>query len=77
MVLGEKLLSLKDCAQLLQVSGLGAVMMMPLISKLSDVYGRKSLLTIPMILTVLPFGTYINQRDRIVNLIPLAKLTYL
>ncbi|KZV39033.1 hippocampus abundant transcript-like protein 1 [Dorcoceras hygrometricum] len=37
------------------ITGLGAVIMTPLIGNLSDVYGRKSLLTIPMILSVIPF----------------------
>ncbi|KAL3843337.1 hypothetical protein ACJIZ3_000740 [Penstemon smallii] len=36
------------------VAGLGAVIMMPLIGNLSDAYGRKLLLTIPLTLSIIP-----------------------
>ncbi|KAL3813993.1 hypothetical protein ACJIZ3_015261 [Penstemon smallii] len=37
-----------------QVAGVGSVIMMPLIGNLSDVYGRKLLLTIPLFLAIIP-----------------------
>ena len=39
------------------MTGLGAFIMMPLLGNLSDRLGRKTLLTIPMILTILPLGS--------------------
>ncbi|KAJ6671575.1 MAJOR FACILITATOR SUPERFAMILY PROTEIN [Salix viminalis] len=36
--------------------GLGTVVMMPLIGNLSDQYGRKALLTLPMTLSIIPSG---------------------
>ncbi|KAM1345752.1 hypothetical protein FF1_035098 [Malus domestica] len=36
------------------IIGVGTVVMTPVIGNLSDVYGRKSLLTIPMILSIIP-----------------------
>ncbi|KAL3833254.1 hypothetical protein ACJIZ3_007990 [Penstemon smallii] len=36
------------------ITGLGAVVMMPLIGNLSDVYGRKALLTVPLTLATIP-----------------------
>ncbi|KAL7156370.1 hypothetical protein ABFS83_02G004800 [Erythranthe nasuta] len=36
------------------ITGLGAVVMMPMIGNLSDVYGRKNLMTIPMTLAIIP-----------------------
>ncbi|XP_012833654.1 PREDICTED: hippocampus abundant transcript-like protein 1 [Erythranthe guttata] len=41
------------------VGGLGAVVIMPLIGNLSDSYGRKVLLTIPLTLSIIPFGIYV------------------
>ncbi|KAI3446295.1 hypothetical protein Pfo_002960 [Paulownia fortunei] len=38
------------------IAGLGAVVMMPVIGNLSDVYGRKTLLLIPLILAIIPSG---------------------
>lgn len=40
----------------MQIAGLGAVIMMPLIGNLSDSYGRKLLLTIPLTLSIFPLG---------------------
>ncbi|MFQ6670132.1 hypothetical protein Gotur_035159, partial [Gossypium turneri] len=37
------------------VIGVGTALMMPLIGNLSDQYGRKSLLTLPMTLSIIPF----------------------
>ncbi|XP_057769196.1 uncharacterized protein LOC130989253 isoform X1 [Salvia miltiorrhiza] len=37
------------------ISGLASVVMMPLIGNLSDTYGRKLLLTIPLTLAIIPF----------------------
>ncbi|CAK9134570.1 unnamed protein product [Ilex paraguariensis] len=36
------------------IIGMGTLVMIPLIGKLSDVYGRKALLTLPMTLSILP-----------------------
>ncbi|KAG8368050.1 hypothetical protein BUALT_Bualt15G0005100 [Buddleja alternifolia] len=36
------------------IAGVGSVIMMPLIGNLSDAYGRKALLTIPMVLATIP-----------------------
>nr|GMC83480.1 hippocampus abundant transcript 1 protein-like [Ipomoea batatas] len=38
------------------VTGVGLVVMMPVIGNLSDMYGRKALLTLPMTLSILPFA---------------------
>ncbi|XP_023545712.1 hippocampus abundant transcript 1 protein isoform X2 [Cucurbita pepo subsp. pepo] len=46
------------------VTGLGAFIMMPLLGNLSDRLGRKTLLTIPMILTILPLGILGYGRSR-------------
>lgn len=43
-----------------QIIGLGTVVMTPLIGNLSDVYGRKSLLTVPLTLSIIPLGTCLN-----------------
>nr|GMC87412.1 hippocampus abundant transcript-like protein 1 [Ipomoea batatas] len=40
----------------MQVTGVGLVVMMPVIGNLSDMYGRKALLTLPMTLSILPFA---------------------
>ncbi|CAL5376965.1 unnamed protein product [Camellia sinensis] len=37
------------------ITGVGTVLMMPLIGKMSDVYGRKALLTLPLSLSIIPF----------------------
>ncbi|RXH87692.1 hypothetical protein DVH24_034592 [Malus domestica] len=42
--------------------GLGTVVMTPLIGNLSDVYGRKSLLTIPMTLSIVPLAILAYSR---------------
>ncbi|KAL7118490.1 hypothetical protein ACP275_02G005000 [Erythranthe tilingii] len=36
------------------IAGIGSVIMMPLIGNLSDVYGRKALLSVPLVLTFIP-----------------------
>ncbi|KAE8652027.1 hippocampus abundant transcript 1 protein isoform X2 [Cucumis sativus] len=46
------------------VMGIGALLMMPLLGNLSDKLGRKTLLTIPMILTVVPLGILGYGRSR-------------
>ncbi|CAN1782140.1 Hippocampus abundant transcript 1 protein [Linum perenne] len=38
------------------VIGLGTLVMMPLVGNLSDKYGRKALLTLPMTLSIIPLG---------------------
>lgn len=40
----------------MQIAGLGSVFMMPLIGNLSDAYGRKTLLTVPLVLSIIPLG---------------------
>ncbi|KAJ8439784.1 hypothetical protein Cgig2_029044 [Carnegiea gigantea] len=42
--------------------GAGTLVMMPLIGNLSDLYGRKALLTVPMTLTILPLGILAYER---------------
>ncbi|XP_015574799.1 tetracycline resistance protein, class H isoform X2 [Ricinus communis] len=44
------------------IIGLGTLVMMPLVGNLSDKYGRKALLTIPMSLTVIPLATLAYSR---------------
>ncbi|XP_048429893.1 hippocampus abundant transcript 1 protein-like isoform X1 [Pyrus x bretschneideri] len=44
------------------IIGLGTVVMTPLIGNLSDVYGRKSLLTIPMTLSIVPLAILAYSR---------------
>lgn len=43
---------------LMQIIGVGSVIMMPLIGNLSDVYGRKAMLTLPMTVSIIPLGMY-------------------
>lgn len=42
--------------------GVGTLVMMPLIGNLSDLYGRKALLFVPMTLTILPLGILAYKR---------------
>lgn len=44
--------------------GLGTLVMMPLIGNLSDTYGRKALLTLPMTLALIPLGVLAYSRTR-------------
>lgn len=41
---------------MMQMIGVGTALMMPLIGNLSDEYGRKALLTLPMTLSIIPLG---------------------
>ncbi|KAG5033771.1 hypothetical protein AAZX31_04G019800 [Glycine max] len=44
--------------------GLGTLVMMPLLGNLSDKYGRKAILTLPMILTIIPVGILAYSRTK-------------
>ncbi|EXB81500.1 Hippocampus abundant transcript 1 protein [Morus notabilis] len=46
------------------IIGLGTLVMMPIVGKLSDKYGRKSLLTMPMAFTIIPLGILACSRTR-------------
>ncbi|XP_050215172.1 uncharacterized protein LOC126666209 isoform X2 [Mercurialis annua] len=46
------------------IIGLGTLVMMPMVGNLSDKYGRKALLTIPMALTVIPLATLAYSRTK-------------
>ncbi|GKV42896.1 hypothetical protein SLEP1_g50257 [Rubroshorea leprosula] len=46
------------------ITGLGSFVMMPLMGNLSDKYGRKALLTLPMILTIIPLAILACSRTR-------------
>ncbi|XP_021775071.1 hippocampus abundant transcript 1 protein-like [Chenopodium quinoa] len=45
------------------ISGIGSVLMTPLIGNLSDIYGRKSLLTLPLTLNILPLVVLAYSRE--------------
>ncbi|BBH09839.1 Major facilitator superfamily protein [Prunus dulcis] len=45
------------------IIGLGTVVMTPLIGNLSDVYGRKSLLTVPLALSIIPLVILAYSRE--------------
>ncbi|XWS24544.1 hypothetical protein CRYUN_Cryun28dG0111900 [Craigia yunnanensis] len=44
--------------------GLGSLVIMPLVGNLSDKYGRKALLTVPMTLTIIPLAILAYSRTR-------------
>ncbi|KAL3613926.1 hypothetical protein CASFOL_042000 [Castilleja foliolosa] len=44
------------------IAGIGSVIMMPLIGNLSDVYGRKVMLAIPLILSIIPLAVLAWER---------------
>ncbi|KAL4300518.1 hypothetical protein HN51_051959 [Arachis hypogaea] len=44
--------------------GLGTLVMMPLLGNLSDKYGRKTIITLPMILTIIPIGILSYSRTK-------------
>ncbi|KAK7352206.1 hypothetical protein VNO80_17624 [Phaseolus coccineus] len=44
--------------------GVGTLVMMPLLGNLSDKYGRKAILTVPMILTIIPTGILAYNRTK-------------
>ncbi|KAI3816304.1 hypothetical protein L1987_15997 [Smallanthus sonchifolius] len=46
------------------ITGMGSLVMMPLIGNFSDNYGRKVMLTLPMLLTTLPLVILAYSRDR-------------
>ncbi|XP_059633256.1 uncharacterized protein LOC132276028 [Cornus florida] len=46
------------------VTGLGTLIMMPLVGNLSDIYGRKTMLIIPMILTIIPLVILAYSRTK-------------
>ncbi|KAJ4888835.1 hypothetical protein Rs2_28583 [Raphanus sativus] len=45
------------------ITGVGSLMMMPLVGSLSDKHGRKSLLTLPMALNILPLAILAYRRE--------------
>ncbi|KAF7138447.1 hypothetical protein RHSIM_Rhsim07G0251300 [Rhododendron simsii] len=47
-----------------KIMGLGTLVMMPLIGNLSDTYGRKSMLTVPMCLTIIPLAILACSREK-------------
>jgi MFS family permease len=61
----------------MQIIGLGTLVMMPLIGNMSDKYGRKALLTVPLSLVIVPSGKHVllcfsspvNQKDEGVYLL--------
>ncbi|KAJ0868792.1 putative major facilitator superfamily, MFS transporter superfamily [Helianthus annuus] len=46
------------------IIGIGSLVMMPLIGKLSDLYGRKLLLTFPLIFAIFPTGILAYSREK-------------
>lgn len=46
------------------IIGMGTLVMMPLIGNLSDLYGRKALLTLPLFLTIIPLAVLAYNRTK-------------
>ncbi|XP_062164856.1 uncharacterized protein LOC133871418 isoform X1 [Alnus glutinosa] len=46
------------------IIGLGTLVTMPMVGNLSDKYGRKALLAVPMTLTIIPLGVLAYSRER-------------
>lgn len=47
----------------MQVTGLGALVVTPIVGNLSDRYGRKALLTVPVTVAILPLRKWFRQHD--------------
>jgi MFS family permease len=46
---------------LFQVTGLGALVLTPVVGNLSDRYGRKALLALPATASIVPLGNHFTQ----------------
>lgn len=58
---------------MLQMAGVGSVVMTPLIGNLSDRYGRKTLITLPLTLSVIPYGLYTLLYSFIIQILKINK----
>jgi MFS family permease len=47
----------------MQITGLGALVVTPIVGNLSDRYGRKALMTLPVTVAILPLCTCVLQFD--------------